>query len=287
MSRHTAITAPTEFVEAGGIRFAYRRYGNPERTPVVFVQHFMGNLNDFDPAITDALAGDREVILFNNTGVGTSSGQVPDTIEQMARDASAFIDALGLTRVDLLGHSMGGLVAQEIALARPDLVRKLILVGTGPRGGEEIGSRPAWVGDLFAADYEPPENVWLPTLFEPTETSQAAGRAYVQRITERQEGRDPWPSPQSVGAQLTAIAAYGKVQDPEYTSLKALTLPVLVVNGHNDIIITTVNSYLLQQHLPDAQLVIYPDSGHGAHHQFHDLFVQHVRLFLDRTENGA
>jgi pimeloyl-ACP methyl ester carboxylesterase len=141
MAAWTPVTVPTQFVEADGIRFAYRRFGAGPGTPVVFVQHFLGNLDTFDPAITDAVAAGREVVLFDNTGVGQSGGTAPDTIAGMARDAEAFVDALGLTRVDIPGHSMGGHVSQQIAADRPDLVRKVILVGTGPRGGEGMGQR--------------------------------------------------------------------------------------------------------------------------------------------------
>ena len=141
MKQYKHDTAATKYVEAGGIRFAHRRFGNPERTPIVFSQHFMGNLDDYDPAVSDGFTSDREVILFNNTGVASTSGVVTETIEQMAADA--VIDALGLGTLDLVGHSMGGLVAQEVTLQRPDLVRRLVLVGTGPRGGEHIGDMPA------------------------------------------------------------------------------------------------------------------------------------------------
>jgi pimeloyl-ACP methyl ester carboxylesterase len=280
MSEFTHDTAPTQYVEAGGIRFAYRRFGTPQRTPLVFFQHFMGNLDDFDPAISDAFTTDREVILFDNAGIGSSTGTVPDTIEAMARDASTFLDALGLTAIDAVGHSMGGLVAQQVGLDRPDLVRRLILVGTGPRGGEGIGDRPAWVGELFTKTYPRQEDMWLPVLFEPTETSQVAGRAFIDRFTAR-PGRDAPVSAQSVTAQRAAIAAYGAAKDASYAHLKALTAPVLVVNGRNDIIIPTINSYLLQQHLPNAQLILYPDAGHGAHFQYPELFVRHTRMFLD------
>jgi pimeloyl-ACP methyl ester carboxylesterase len=142
MTQSTHDAAPTQYADDAGIRFAYRRFGMPERPPMVFFQHFMGTLDDHDPALSDAFAGGREVILFDNAGVASSSGTVPDTIEVMARDAITFIDALGLTTIDLVGHSMGGLVAQEVALARPELVRRLVLVGTGPRGGESIGALP-------------------------------------------------------------------------------------------------------------------------------------------------
>jgi pimeloyl-ACP methyl ester carboxylesterase len=280
MTQFTQDKAPTQYAERGGIRFAYRRLGMPGRLPLVFFQHFMGTLDDHDPAVSDAFAGDREVILFNNTGVASSSGTVPDTIEAMARDAITFIGALGLNKVDVVAHSMGGLVAQEVALARPELVRRLVLVGTGPRGGEGIGALPAWVGELFTRKYERQEDMWLPILFAPTQTSQAAGRAYVERITARTD-RDAPVSDQSIAAQRAAIAAYGAAKDPSYAHLTGLQLPVLIVNGTHDIVIPTINSYILQQFLPSAELILYPDANHGSHFQYPELFVRHARIFLD------
>jgi pimeloyl-ACP methyl ester carboxylesterase len=280
MTQFTHDTAPTQYAEDSGIRFAYRRFGVPGRLPLVFFQHFMGTLDDHDPALSDAFAADREVILFDNAGVASSTGTVPDSIEAMARDAITFIDALGLNTIDVVGHSMGGLVAQEVALARPDLVRRLVLVGTGPRGGEGIGALPAWVADLFTRKYQRQEDMWLPILFAPTQTSQAAGRAYIERIVARAD-RDAPVSEQSIAAQRAALAAYGATQDPGYARLKGLELPVLVVNGSDDIVIPTINSYILQQFLPNAELILYPDAGHGAHFQYPALFVRHARIFLD------
>src|SRR5579862_5064608 len=221
MAEFTHDTAPTQFAAGGGIRFAYRRFGRPERPALVFFQHFMGNLDDHDPALSDAFAADREVILFDNAGVASSGGTVPDTIEAMARDAISFLGALGLTTIDVIAHSMGGLVAQEVALARPDLVRRLVLAGTGPRGGEGLGALPAWVAELFTRTYERQEDMWLPILFAPTETSQAAGRAYVDRITARTD-RDMPVSGQSIAAQRAALAAYGAAKDPSYAHLKEI-----------------------------------------------------------------
>jgi pimeloyl-ACP methyl ester carboxylesterase len=246
----------------------------------VFFQHFMGTLDDHDPALSDAFAVDREVVLFDNAGVGSSSGTVPDTIDAMARDAIGFIDALGLTTVDVLAHSMGGLVAQEVALARPDLVRRLVLAGTGPRGGEGLGALPAWVAELFTRQYEQQEDMWLPILFAPTQASQAAGRAFIKRILARAD-RDEPVSGQSIAAQRAALTAYGAAKDPSYARLKGLRLPVLVVNGSDDIVIPTINSYILQQFLPSAELILYPDAGHGAHFQYPELFVRHAQIFLD------
>jgi pimeloyl-ACP methyl ester carboxylesterase len=281
VAQYTHDTAPTQFVEVRGIRFAYRRFGPVGRNPLVFFQHFMGTLDDHDPALTDAFAADREVILFNNRGVASSGGLVPDTIEAMARDAISFIDALGLGSTDLLAHSMGTMVAQEVALTRPDLARHLILVGAGPRGGVDVGYLPDWVAELFTRKYERQEDMWVPILFGASEAAQAAGWAYVERIVARPD-RDTPVSDQSIKAQSAALAAYGALKDPAYAHLKGLRMPILVVNGDNDIVIPTINSYILQQFLPDAELVLYPDANHGAHFQYPERFVRYTREFLDR-----
>ena len=280
MTQQNHETAQTQFIEADGIRFAYRHFGAGSGIPLVFFQHFMGNLDDHDPALTDAFAADREVILFNNAGVASSTGTTPDTIEQAARDAAVFIDALGLETVDLLAHSMGGIIAQQLALDRPELARRLVLVGTAPRGGVGLGAMAPETRALFFKTYDHQEVMWLPILFAPSESSQAAGRAYLARMMARKD-RDAEVSMETVQAQATAIAAYGAQKDETYAHLRDLHQPTLVVNGDNDIIIPTINSYLLQQHLPNAQLILYPDANHGAHHQYPELFVQHTKLFLD------
>src|SRR5438309_5479839 len=160
-TKHTHQTAPTQFVEARGIRFAYRRFGKANGVPLVFNQHYIGTMDYWDPTVTDGLARDREVILFNNAGVSSSSGEVPTTFEQMGANAIAFIKALGLKQVDILGFSIGGMVAQEITLQAADLVRRLIVDGTGPRGGQGMESLTQAAGRLFGAAYDPPEHVWL------------------------------------------------------------------------------------------------------------------------------
>ena len=172
---HTHQTAPTQFVEANGIRFAYRRFGKASGVPIVFNQHYTGTMDYWDPAVTDGLARDREVILFNNAGVSSSSGEVPTTFEQMGANAIAFSRALGLNNVDVLGFSIGGMVAEEIALQAPDLVRKLILVGTGPRGGQGMASLTQIAQRIFGAAYDPPEHLWLAVLFSPPDAGKAAG----------------------------------------------------------------------------------------------------------------
>src|SRR5713226_5672237 len=191
VSNYTHQTAPTQFVEANGIRFAYRRFGKTGGVPIVFNQHYIGTMDYWDPTVTDGLARDHEVILFDNAGVSSSSGEVPTTFERMGANAIAFIKALGLKRVDVLGFSIGGMVAQEIALQAPDLVRRLIVDGTGPRGGQGMESLTQAAGRLFGAAYDPPEHVWLAVQFSPSEAGQAAGREFLKRKHRRQEGRDP------------------------------------------------------------------------------------------------
>src|ERR1700730_4961476 len=174
--QHSHQTVPTQFVEANGIRFAYRRFGNAGGVPIVFNQHYIGTMDYWDTAVTDGLARDREVILFNNAGVSSTSGEVPASVEEMGANAIAFIKALGLSQIDVLGISIGGFVAQEITLQAPELVRKLILVGTGPRGGQGMASLTPEAQQIFGATYDPPEHLWLAVHFSPSEASQAAGR---------------------------------------------------------------------------------------------------------------
>ena len=274
-------TAPTQFVEANGIRFAYRRFGNTGGVPIVFNQHYTGTMDYWDPAVTDGLARDREVILFNNAGVSSSSGEVPTTFEQMGANAVAFTRALGLNKADVLGFSIGGMVAQEIALQAPDLVRKLILVGTGPRGGQGMESLTQEAGRLFSATYDPPEHVWLAVQFSPSEAGQAAGRAFLKRTHLRQVGRDPEMNDKVSPAQVEAMGKWGVQQKGSYDYLKTIKQPTLVVNGSNDVIMPTVNSFIMQQNMPYAELIVYPDSNHGAHHMYPELFVQHATLFLN------
>jgi pimeloyl-ACP methyl ester carboxylesterase len=280
MTRHTHQTAPTQYVQANGIRFAYRRFGKTGGVPLVFNIHFTGTMDHWDPAVTDGVAQDREVILFNNAGVSSSSGDVPESIEEMAANAAAFIKALGLTQVDVLGFSMGGLIAQELALAEPQLVRRLILVGTGPRSGEGMVSLTPEAQEIFSATYEEPDHLWLRVHFSPSDASQAAGRAFLQRFRQRTEGRDPEVNDKVAPAQLAALAKWGAPRENPFDYLKAIVQPTLVINGDEDVTIYSINSWILQQHIPDAQLIIYPDANHGSLYQYPKRFVTHVAQFL-------
>lgn len=277
MSNHTHQTAPTQFVEAHGIRFAYRRFGKPAGVPIVLNQHFRGTLDYWDPAVTDGLAQTREVILFDNAGIASSSGEVPPSIPQMGANAIAFIRALGLSKIDVLGFSIGGMVAQEIALQAPALVRKLILVGTGPRGADMSTSQSA---EIFSGSYDPTEHLWLAVHFSPSAASRTAGMAFLER-KHRRTDRDVEVDEAAAERQREAIGAYIAGGESAQGHLKDLHLPTLIVQGNNDVIIPTVNSYVLQQKLPNAQLILYPDANHGSFYQYPELFVKHATLFLD------
>jgi pimeloyl-ACP methyl ester carboxylesterase len=202
MTNYTHQTAPTQFVEAGGIRFAYRRFGKAGALPLVFNQHYTGTMDYWDPLVTDGIAKNREVILFDNAGISGSSGEVPATFEEMGTNAIAFIRALGFKKVDVLGFSMGGLVAQEITLQAPELVRRLILVGTGPRGGEGMQPMPPEAAKIFSAQYDPPEELWLAVHFSPSPSGQAAGREFLKRKHLRVKDRDPEPNDRVGPAQV-------------------------------------------------------------------------------------
>ena len=279
-----ATTVPTQFVEANGIRFAYRRWGKQGKVPLVFNQHFTGNLDNWDPAVLDGLATEREIIIFNNAGIASSTGEVPDTFAGMAKNAESFIDALGLKQIDVLGFSLGGMVAQQIVLDRPELVRKLILIGTAPRNhdaGDGEGYITPETASVFGASYDPPENLWLKVFFTDSEESQAAGRAFLKRYLSRTVERDAPISDKVAPAQIAAIGQWGAHPGEKFAYLKEIKQPTLVVNGTHDVIVYTVNSLYLAQNLPNAKLILYPDANHGSWYQYHEDFVAEVNRFLD------
>jgi pimeloyl-ACP methyl ester carboxylesterase len=277
MAKDTHITAPTRFVEAGGIRYAYRRFGAETGTPLVFLQHFRGGLDNWDPLVTDLLAQERSVILFNNAGVASSTGETPNTVDAMSDHVAAFVNALGLPQFDLLGFSLGGYVAQSFVLRNPHLVRRLVLAGTGPRNGEpRTNPRVSEV----AVNSVPVREDFLFLFFSPSEAGQAAGKAFWQRRHQRKDA-DPPSSPQTMKAQQEATMEWREPRGKRYADLNAIKQPTLVVNGNDDIMVPTINSFTLSQHIPNAQLILYPDSGHGSLFQYPELFVAHTKLFLD------
>ena len=279
---YTHHTALTQFVEAAGIRFAYRRFGKKAGGPIVMNMHFTGTMDHWDPAVTDSLAAEREVILFNNAGISSTSGETPDSIYEMARYEEAFVDALGLSQIDLLGFSIGGLIAQQVVVDRPELIRKLVLVGTGPKGGEGMQSLTPEATEIFGSTYANPEELWLKVHFSPGEKSQAAGKKFLERKLLRTEDRDPQVKETVAGAQVAALTSYNVITEDRYSDLKKIKQPTLIINGSHDIIIYTVNSFILQQNLPDATLILYPDSNHGSLFQYPDIFTAAVNSFLNR-----
>lgn len=281
MITETATSTPTAFLQVDGIRFAHRRLNRGSGVPVLLTQHFMGNLDTIDPAVLDGLAATREVIWFDTSGVGASTGEPGSTIETIAEDAVRFARALGLERFDLIGHSMGGQVAQEVATTRPELVRRLVLVGTGPRAGEP--THPAdGAAALFAAGPNRNDERWLPIFFGPSLRSRAAGLAYLERIRGRSDRDLPF-SDAAAAAYSAARIEWGRPGAARQDYLRRITAPTLVVNGSRDIVIPTVNSFTLQQRLPDAKLLLYPDSGHAPHFQYPVDFVAEVVRFLDEA----
>jgi pimeloyl-ACP methyl ester carboxylesterase len=276
------ITAPTQFIETRLETYAYRRFGGGAAPPLVFLQHFTGTLDNWDPAVTDPLARGREVILFESAGLGRSTGEVPTTIAGMAAHLLAFADALGLTQIDLLGFSLGGMVAQQAALDRASLIRRMLLVGTAPEGGEDIMhlEKPELrkiLEDPSLTGYQ----VLVKLFFTPSESSQAAGQAFVMRLGARTEDREPLSGPRVAQAQIAAFQAWERVEGERFGKLRRITQPCLVVNGVRDMMIPVRNSYFLAEHLPDATLLTYPDAGHGSLFQFNDSFVRQATLFLD------
>jgi pimeloyl-ACP methyl ester carboxylesterase len=274
----TSKEAVIKTVQVEGTSFAYREVGPTAGVPVVFLHHVTAVLDDWDPAVVDGIAAERRVILVDLRGVGGSGGTTPDSVEAMAGDAIAFLQALRLSTVDLLGYSLGGMVAQVIVQQRPDLVRRIILAGTAPAGDQG----PAATGAVLQAALEKaaaqgkhPKHFLF---FSPTATSQAAADAFLARLDERTRDRETPVSNETIGAQLTALAKWEQGSSP--SGLTDVDKPVLVVNGDNDTMLPTISSFHLAQLLPDVQLSIYPDSGHGGIFQHHDLFVTQALNFL-------
>lgn len=278
---HTHNTAPTCFVEVDGARFAYRRWGNSGtgQPPLFLLQHFRGGMDNWDPLMTDGLAAGREVILYNGRGIASSTGTPRTRIEQMADDAAAVIRALGLSQVDVLGFSLGGFQAQDLTRRHPALVRKLMLLGTGPRGGNP-DSAPGVVE--VATHAVPTVDDFLFLFFGRSEAAKKAGRAFWERRHQRID-QDPPSSPAVIQAQIEANMYYLPkldLADP-FAHLREITQPTFILNGNDDIMVPSINSWSMAQNIPNAQLFIYPDAGHAAQFQYPHRFLRHAIQFLD------
>ncbi|KQU89139.1 alpha/beta hydrolase [Variovorax sp. Root318D1] len=280
MARVTWSTVPTQFISAGGIDFAYREMGTQNGgTPVVFLVHLAAVLDNWDPRVMDGIAAKHHVIAFDNRGVGATSGSPSSSMEQMADDAITFIKAKGFEQVDLFGFSMGGMIAQEIVLKEPQLVRKMILAGTGPAGGEGISTVARIANyDLLRGLFtgQDPKQFLF---FTRTPGGIEAGKAFLQRLKERSENRDKEITLSAYAAQLRALGAWGRKESADLSVVKQ---PVLVANGDDDRMVPTSNTRDLARRLPNSTLVIYPDAGHGGVFQFHAEFVPTALEFLAR-----
>jgi pimeloyl-ACP methyl ester carboxylesterase len=261
-----------------GTSFAYRETGEKNGIPVVLLHHLTAVLDDWDPRTIDGLAQKHRVIAFNNRGVGGSKGTTPDTIDDMATDAVAFIRALGLKKTDLLGFSLGGFIAQVIAQKHPDLVRKVILAGTSAAGGEGISNVGAVLQNAVARATAEKKHPKQSLFFTQSQDGQKAAAEFLQRLASRQQDRDLPATQETIVAQVTAITKWGMAPKP--ASLESIQHPVLVANGDTDVMVPSINSVELARKLPNSELSIFPDAGHGAIFQYHSAFLDQTLRFL-------
>lgn len=272
------IDTPTLSICVGTTTLAYRDLGPRTGVPLILLNHWGAVLENFDPRIVDGLASKHRVIATNYRGIGASGGTAPETIDEMARDAIALIRALGFAKVDLLGFSLGGFVAQDVTLKAPELVRKLILTGTGPAGGEGIDKVGALSWPLIIRGLLTLRDPKFYLFFTSTANGRQAAKAFLKRLKERKRDRDKGPTPRAFLRQLRAIKAWGR-QPPQ--NLGSIRIPVMIANGDSDIMVPTSNSIDMARRIPGSQLVIYPDAGHGGIFQNHADFVSKALSFLD------
>ena len=277
MTQSTHETAPTQFVQAGDIRVAYRRFGKRGMFPLLLLNYFAANMDDWDPRITNGFAATRDVLILDYPGIGRSTGVTPSTIAAMTKDFVGFCRALDLNSFDIVGFSLGGMIAQQLAFEFPDMVRRIILLGTGPRGGEGMTFTELSVDEL--AD---PASLLMFAFFTPSAASKAAGHAYLERLKLRAADRDEPVSKVAAIAQLESIREWGGIPpDNRFAMLRRIHQPTLIVHGNKDVVVRPINAFLLAEHLPNAQLIIYPDASHGAQSQHAETFLEHARLFLN------
>ncbi|MFD7945953.1 alpha/beta fold hydrolase [Streptomyces sp. NPDC059744] len=281
-----SLDVPDSFAETDGIRFAYRRFGAATGTPLVFLNRFRGTMDDWDPLLVDALAQERPVILFDNAGIGRSSGRTQGTVTEMTQAAASFITSIVRNPVDLIGFSLGGYVAQRLALDYPGMVHRVVLAGTGPGAGEGILPSKPQVGPLRSAPHMDLEALRV-LFFTESAAGMRAGDGLWERTHSRAD-REPEVSPNSYDQQIAAIKHWSTAGgDAAYPELGRLDHPVLVANGNDDAMVPTVNSFIMSQRLPNAELVVYPDSGHGFLFQYAEIFAARVNEFLDRVDEAA
>ena len=274
-------TASTQFIAAGQTNYAYRVLGNKAGIPLVMISALGNSMDDWDPAITNGLAQQYKVIIFDIQGVGSSSGVTPNNIPDMASGVVAFINALGYSKVNLMGFSMGSFISQQIALTNPALVNKIILTGTGPKGAEGLSNLPNILKTTVGLS---PEEIFLASFFSSSPESQSAGKLSYQRIMERTVNRDAPVSPESTVAGLTAVLGWAQPYPDALNELKGITQPVLIAQGDNDFLVQVSNAINMSTSIPNARLIVYVDAGHGAIYQYHEKFIQAALEFLEQTK---
>ncbi|KAJ5975742.1 hypothetical protein N7481_009449 [Penicillium waksmanii] len=281
----TLQTVLTSFVSVNGLRIAYRRFGAGSPLPLVYVNHLRGSMDTLDPLLFNSIAKAREVIVYDSAGIGHSEGTVPDSIPEMAEVLVNLLATLDIPKADLIGFSMGGGIVQHIGYSYPQLVNKLILAGTQPGIGEGVTLPPREVLESAGANIEQPptEDDMMYLFFNSSETSLALGHAWWKRIHERNvegEPRKAYLTGTGTQSQLAAIFKY-TTDTRNFDRLAEIKAPVLVTNGHTDIMSPTANSFMLQQKIPNAQLHLYADAGHGHLFQVPELYGKQIELFLN------
>ena len=271
--------SPTRYIEIDGIQYAYRIFGNPSDEPIVCLQHFTGTLDNWDPIIMNGLASERLVLIIDNKGVGNSGGEVPDNVPDMSKDVIKIISFLGITKCDILGFSLGGFIAQTIAALKPDLLRKIIIVGTAPQGAKTLHSFPGLIENTFSLE---PAEIFLSIFATKSEKSRSKLKAALERLSERKVDKDKEISMAGIQAQIKAITSWGT--DPVTIDLSKIPHPVLIIQGSNDEMMDSAASLELYRQIPNAVLIYYPDSAHGSFFQYPELFVNQANSFLNSFE---
>jgi len=272
-------TAVTQFITAGDTKFAYRILGNKTGIPLVMISALGNSMDDWDPAITNGLAQQYKVVIFDIQGVGSSGGLTPSNIPDMAKGVVTFISALGYNKVNLLGFSMGSFISEQIALTNPNLVNKIILTGTGPKGAEGLSNLPNTLASTAGLS---PEEFFLAGFFAPSAESQSAGKLSYERIQKRIVNRDSPVNNESATAELTAVLGWAQPDPDALNELKNITKPVLIAQGENDILVPVNNAINMSKSIPNAQLIVYKDAAHGAIYQYHDEFIRAALDFLSK-----
>jgi pimeloyl-ACP methyl ester carboxylesterase len=283
----TQQTAKTQYVKAAnGVTYAYRKLGLSTGVPLLMMIHYRGTMDHWDPALINLLIKQRPVILFDNTGVGKTDGDIPTTFKGWAEGAAAFIEAIHLDKLDLLGFSMGGMSAQMTALLLPEKIRKLVLTGTGPSAYEGAEAGPAWAITLLATPEQPEKDAWTKTFFTLSPEKQAVGGKWWDRINERTEAtsgepRSLYVSLDKAPNQIQSVMSFKGPEEGSFERLGELKMPVFIANGSDDVLVPTSHSYFMFRKIANPHLHLYPDSGHGFLFEYAELFAKHLALFLD------